>query len=80
MPEARGEMSGPNILEGEVRQVVREIKKNKKEGGDGVVAETMEAAGEIGINKLSHLANMVYDAGEVAEKMKENTFFVILKK
>ena len=80
MPEVRGEMSGPTILEDEVRQAVREMKNDKAEGGDGVVAEMVDAAGEFGIKKLTKMANRIYDTGVVPEKMKENTFIVIPKK
>ena len=79
-PELRGEMEGPRILEGEVRQAVKDMKNDKAEGGDGVVAEMVEAAGEFGIKKLTELANKIYDSGIIPEKMKENLFIAIPKK
>ena len=45
-PEVRGDMEGPRILLEEVRQAVKEMKNDKADGGDGVVAEMIEAAGD----------------------------------
>ena len=73
-------MGGPRILEEEVRRAVREMKNDKADGGDGVVAEMVEAAGEFGVKKVTELANKMYDTGNIPEKMMENVFIAIPKK
>merc|ERR1712074_422624 len=52
-PVMEGELEGPEILEDEVRPALREMKREKAEGSDGVVSEMLEAAGEFGIRKLT---------------------------
>ena len=56
-PEVRGDMEGPQILLEEVRQAVKEMKNDKSDGGDDVVAEMIEAAGDFGIDNLITFVN-----------------------
>ena len=79
-PVLEGELEGPEILEDEVKLALREMKREKAEGSDGVVSEMLEAAGEFGIRKLTRLANRIYDSGDVPEKMRESVLIALPKK
>lgn len=80
VPETNEELNGPEILREEVEQAVKEMKREKAEGGDGVVVEMLEAAGDFGLEKLTMLAHRIYSTGHIPEKMKENIFIAIPKK
>ena len=71
---------GPSILSCEVERAVRGMKWRKAEGSDGVVVEMVEAAGSFAIEKITELANKIYDTGNIPKKMEESEFIVIPKK
>ncbi|XP_063885526.1 uncharacterized protein LOC135113837 [Scylla paramamosain] len=56
------------------------MKWRKAEGSDGVVVEMVEAAGDFAIEKITELANQIYDTGNIPERMEESEFIVIPKK
>ena len=56
------------------------MKRRKTEGSDGVIIEMVEAAGELGVDKITKLANRIYRMRQVPETMKESEFIVIPKK
>ena len=45
-------MNGPDILEEEVKQAIRQMKREKAEDGDGLLVEMLEAAADSEIEKL----------------------------
>ena len=61
---------GPLILKSEVEKTVRRMKWRKAEGSDGVVVEMVEAAGGFAIEKITELANKIYDTGNIPERME----------
>ena len=67
-------------MEDEVRQALKEIKREKAEGSYGVVSEMLEAAGDFGIGKLTRLANRIYDNGDIPMKMRESVLIAFPKK
>ena len=79
-PVMEGELGGPEILVDEVRQALKEMKREKAEGSDGVVSEMLEAAGDFGIGKLTRLANRIYDTGDIPVKMRESVLIALPKK
>ena len=85
--DARGERpeigeieQGPPILRCEVEKAVKGMRWRRAEGSDGVVVEMVEAAGDFAIEKITELANQIYDTGDIPERMKESEFIVIPKK
>ena len=51
------------------------MKRRKTEGSDGVIIEMVEAAGELGVDKITKLANRIYRMRQVPETMKESEFY-----
>ena len=72
--------SGPPIMRSEVEFAVKKMKWRKTEGSDGVVVEMVEALGEFAIDKVTDMANKIYDTGTIPQRMKESEFIVIPKK
>ena len=70
-PTMEGEIGGTGIMEDEVHQALKEVKREKAEGSDCVVIEMMEAAGDLGVRKVKKLANRIYNTGEIPLKMRE---------
>ena len=56
------------------------MKSRKATGNDEIAIEMIKAAGSIVIQKLTDLANQIYNTGYIPEKMRESTFIVIPKK
>lgn len=56
------------------------MKKGKTVGEDEILVEMIEATGEFGIDKVTRLANMIYDTGYIPQKMRESTIIAIPKK
>ena len=52
-PTMEGEFVGPEILENEVRQAPKKLKREKAEECDAVVTERLEAAGDYDITKVT---------------------------
>ena len=71
---------GPSIMRCEVEKAVRRMKWRKAEGSDGVVVEMVEAAGDFAIEKITELANIIYDTGNIPKRTEESEFIVIPKK
>ena len=85
--DARGERPefgeiepGSSIMRCELEKAVRGMKWRKAEGSDGVVVEMVEAAGDFAIKKITELANIIYDTGNIPKRMEESEFIVIPKK
>ena len=56
------------------------MKSGKAAGEDGVVVEMIEAAGEFIMEKITRIANRIYDEGYIPEAMRESVFVTIPKK
>ena len=75
-----GEMSGPPILRSEIENAVKRMKSGKAAGEDGVVVEMIQAAGEFIMEKITRIANRIYNEGYIPEAMRESVFVTIPKK
>lgn len=71
---------GPPILEEEVKRALNRMKRNKAAGPDNVTAEMLLLAGDIGIRKLTELANEFYNNGFLPDELCRSTFIAIPKK
>ena len=74
------EISGPPILKSEIEYAVKGMKSGKAAGEDGVVIEMVDAAGEFIVEKITRIANRIYDEGYIPEAMRESVFVTIPKK
>ena len=57
-----------SITEGEVKTAMKKMKLGKAVGNDEIAYEIMEAVGTFGISKVTELANIIYNSGEVPSK------------
>ena len=55
-------LSGPKILETEVKDALKKMENGKATGNDKVCKEMLVACGELGIKKICKLANEIYDS------------------
>lgn len=67
------------IIRQEVENAIRQMKRGKAVGDDGVAVEMLEALGEFGVDVLTSLANKIYDREEIVDQMTKSTFITIPK-
>ena len=79
-PEIRKNIDGPNILQSEIRAAVSRMKGNKARGPDGIVIEIIEALDDFGIEKLTIMANEIYDTGKIPQDLSKSIFIALPKK
>ena len=56
-------LSGPSILESEVKEALKKMKCGKATDNDEICKEMIMAYDELGIEKICQLANNIYDNG-----------------
>ena len=71
---------GLPIQRSEVEAAVKQMKRGKAVGEDGVAVEMVEALGGWGSDVVMHLANNIYETGQIPTPMKLSTFITIPKK
>ena len=72
-------LSGPPIMQNEIRAAIKAAKKGRAAGEDGIVIEMIEATEEFGIRKITDLANRIYESGYIPNAMRESVFVAIPK-
>lgn len=75
-----GELTGPTILREEIEHAIKSMRKGKAVGEDEISVEMIDAAGIFGLEKVTAIANMIYNTGYIPEMMRESTFIAIPKK
>lgn len=78
--EIEGRLQGPPIIKEEVRKAIKGMKKGKAVGEDNISVEMIEALDKFGIERVTRLANLIYDTGYIPQKMRESIFITIPKK
>ena len=73
-------LSGPKIVETEVKGALKKMINRKATGNDKVCKEMLVACGELGIKKICNLANKIYDSGTILMQMRQSVFIAIPKK
>ena len=73
-------MNGPELLEEEIINVMKRMKKGKSPGHDGVTIEMLLASGNFGLKKIVELANKIYNTGYIPKEMYRSIFIAIPKK
>ena len=79
-PEIRKNIDGPKILQSEIRAAVSRMKGNKARGPDGIVIEMIKALDDFGIEKLTIMANEIYDTGKIPQDLSKSIFIALPKK
>lgn len=79
-PTIKKNIEGPKILESEIRNALKKMKRNKACGPDNINVELIEALGDFGIGKLTAIANEVYDKGSFPEDLCKSIFITLPKK
>ena len=75
-----GILSGPKILESEVRQAIKTVKIRKAPGPDNVRVETSNLLNETALKYLKRLMNEVYKSGRLTKEMCQSIFIPLPKK
>ncbi len=76
----RNNMEGPPIIQPEVKEAIRKMKRNKATGPDEIAVELIKSLEEFGVEKLTELLNEVYDTGDIPEDMSKSIFIALPKK
>ena len=71
-PKIRKNIDGPKILQSELRAAVSRMKGNKARGPDGLVIEMIKALDDFGIEKLTIMANEIYDTGKIPQDLSKS--------
>ena len=71
---------GPPILEQEVEDAIKHMKKGKATGPYRISVEELEALGDIGIKVIQKFLNDIYDSGYIPDNLLKSNFIVLPKK
>ena len=72
--------TGPSIIRAEVERAIAGMAGGKAAGEDGVVAEMIQAGGEVVVEKILEVSNRIYDTGYIPEAMRKSLFIAIPKR
>src|SRR5438132_4939526 len=73
-PQIRKDMDGPEILKDQVRFAIKQMKHNKACGPDNIYAELLQATEEFSVDKITEIANDMYDSGNILEDILKSKF------
>lgn len=59
---------------------LKAMKKKKAAGPDNIVTEMLQTAGEVGIERTTELANIMYESRTLPDELCNSTFIAIPKK
>ena len=74
------EIEGPEIMKEEIQIAMKGMRKGKAVGEDEISVEMLEALEEFGVEKVTKIANTIYESGYIPQQMREAKFIVIPKK
>src|SRR5579872_4891928 len=80
LPQIRKDIDGPDILKDEVRFAIKHMKRNKACGPDNIFAELLHAAEEFSVEKITEIANDIYNSGEIPDDLSKSIFIALPKK
>src|SRR5438132_2934694 len=80
LPQIRKDIEGPEILKDEVRFAIKQMKRNKACGPDNIYAELLQATDEFGIDKITEIANDMYNSGNIPEDLSKSIYIALPKK
>src|SRR5215469_14947789 len=70
---------GPPILKEEVEDAMNKMKFGKAVGNDGIAIEMLKALGNFAVEKITTLANKIYESVELTSHMSKSVFIAIPK-
>ena len=73
------QMNGNPITREEVRDAMKQMKKNKSVGNDEIAFEMIEALRSFGPDKITDIANFLYESENVPDEMIESIFIALPK-
>ena len=73
-------IEGPAILKDEIAAAMKKMKNRKSPGTDGMMIEMLNATEDFAIDKITKLANKIYNTGYIPEEMRKSVFVVLPKK
>ena len=79
-PVIKKQMTGNPITRDEIENAMTQMKKNKAVGNDEIAFEMIEALGIFGLEKITDIANFVYESENVPDEMIESIFIALPKK
>ena len=74
-----GDLSGPEILELEIEQAVKQLKAGKATGQDNISCEMLRTLGQDGLGALCKLFNQTYNQVVFPEEMCQSVFVPLPK-
>ena len=80
LPQIRKDIEGPEILKDEVRFAIKQMKRNKACGPDNIYAELLQATDEFSVDKITEIANDMYNSGNIPEDLSKSIFIALPKK
>ena len=80
LPQIRKDIEGPEILKDEVRFAIKQMKRNKACGPDNIYAELLQATDEFRVDKVTEIANDMYNSGNIPEDLSKSIFIALPKK
>ena len=72
-----GEDREPRILLDEIRCAMAALKNGKSPGADGIPAELLKGAGEVGIRLMHRLCNIIWCTGKWPEDWTKAVFVLL---
>ena len=79
-PVINKNIEGPEILREEIAAAMKKMKNKKSPGTDEIMIEMLNATEEFGIEKVTALANKIYNTGYIPEEMRKSVFVTLPKK
>src|SRR5215469_11510433 len=70
---------GPSILKEEVEDAMNKMKFGKAVGSDGIALEMLKALGNFAVEKITTLANKIYETLELTSHISKSVFIAIPK-
>src|SRR5215469_2639429 len=70
---------GPPILKEKVEDAMNKMKFGKAVGNDGIALEMLKALGNFAVEKITTLANKIYEFGKLTSHMSKSVFITISK-
>ena len=72
-------VDGSPILKEEVEDAMNEMKFGKAVGNDGIALEILKVLGNFAVEKITSLANKIYESGELSSQMSKSVFIALTK-
>ena len=79
-PVIKKNMEGPDFTEEEVCTAIKTMKTGKAIGPDEIAIEMIKALDHFGIQKVTELANTIYNSGKIPSDLTKSIFIALPKK